>query len=282
MRLTKLVIVVAIMVALSDLASAQKKTYGVTIIPKDKDSLATQQRLATIKALDISVFEAASFTGNNTVPIKYRLLRPAPQKREKKYPLVIVFHGSGAIGEDNSKQMGVLARFWAQPEIVAKYQAYVVVPQFPSRSSNYEMDAERKVLKSVPQPGLRSTLQLIDSLKKVLPVDEQRIYAVGFSMGGSSVINVLSARPELFAAGISISGIPEFERVEKLRTIPIWLMHGNKDTENPFDSDNQFYKEVMPKGKTSYWIFDGIEHNTIFSSAILGNQIPEWLFSKKK
>lgn len=282
MKLTRQVSVVAIIVATSCMASAQKKTYGLTIISTDKDSLATQQRLATIKATDVAAFEAASFTGNNTVPIKYRLLRPALQKAEKKYPLVIVFHGSGAIGVDNNKQMSVLARLWAQPEIVANYQAYVVVPQFSSRSSDYEMDAERKVLRSVPQPGLQSALQLIDSLKKVLPVDEQRIYAIGFSMGGSSVINVLSSRPELFAAGISISGIPQFEQVEKLRTIPVWLMHGNRDTENPFDSDDQFYKEVSTKGKTRYWVFDGIGHNTIFSSAILADQIPEWLFSKKK
>ncbi len=283
MRSVSLFIFVCVFFSVSVSCYGQKEEFGLVTIKKDADTLASQQRIAKIKSIDNDVFEALTFKGKNTQPIKYRLLKPvhAPNDTEK-YPLVVVFHGSGATGTDNAKQMGVLPKLWAQPGILSKYKAFIVVPQFPGRSSNYLMDSTRKVLTSIPQPGLQSALQLIDSLKQVLPVDEKRIYAVGFSMGGSSVINVLSSRPELFAAGVSLSGIPQFEQVEKLKTIPIWLIHGNKDTENPPASDDHFYREVSTIGKTRYWIFDGIEHNTIFSSAILGEQIPKWLFRKKK
>ena len=242
------------------------------------DSLNTRLRIAKIKAIDNTVFEAGSFIGKGTPIINYRLLKP--EQITKKVPLIIVFHGSGAVGKDNIAQLGILAKLWAMPEIKSNYPAYVLAPQFLTRSSNYVEDKQRGLLTSVAQPCLETALQLIDSLKTSLNVDVTRIYAVGFSMGGSSVINVLSARPDLFAAGISISGIPQFDKAKILSTMPLWLMHGNLDTENPFASDAQFYKELQHKKR--FWEFDGKAHNDIFSSLILGEAIPKWLFKHKK
>ncbi|MGF1925556.1 MAG: prolyl oligopeptidase family serine peptidase, partial [Bacteroidia bacterium] len=243
------------------------------------DSVSTRLRIANIKAIDHTVFETGSFIGKGTPTINYRLLKPE-LKNTKKHPLIIVFHGSGAVGKDNLAQLGILAKLWAMPEIKSKYPAYILAPQFPTRSSNYVEDKQRGVLTSVPQPCLETALQLIDSLKTSLNIDVTRIYALGFSMGGSSVTNVLSARPDLFAAGVSISGIPQFDKVKTLSNIPLWLMHGNLDTENPFASDAQFYKEAG--SKTRFWEIDGKAHNDIFSSLILGEAIPKWLLQHKK
>lgn len=257
--------------------------YGTRKIQKNPDTIALKQRIAQIKSTDNAIFEAASFNGNGTPAIKYRLLRPkTATSNHKKYPLIIVFHGSGAVGDDNNNQLGVLAKLWADPEIQEKYPAFVLAPQFPSRSSNYVMDSSRNVLKSIPQPCLLTALTLIDSLKKTLNIDESRIYVIGFSMGASSVINSLTLRPELFAAGVSISGIPEFSKIKALANIPIWLMHGNLDTENPGDSDKQFYKEVSYQNKTRFWEFEGTAHNDIISTPILGENIPKWLFKHRK
>lgn len=243
------------------------------------DSLNTRLRIAKIKAIENSVFEGGSFIGKGTPTINYRLLK-TEQKDTKKVPLIVVFHGSGAVGNDNIAQLGILAKLWAMPEIKSSYPAYVLVPQFLTRSSNYVEDKQRGVLTSVAQPCLETALQLIDSLKTTLNIDVTRIYALGFSMGGSSVTNVLSARPDLFAAGISISGIPQFDKAKTLSNLPLWLMHGNLDNENPFASDAQFYKDF--KSKKRFWEFDGKAHNDIFSSLILGKAIPKWLFKHKK
>lgn len=243
------------------------------------DSLATSLRIAKIKAINNNIFEAGSFMGKGTPSIKYQLLKPE-HKNTTKLPLIIVFHGSGAVGTDNAAQLGILAKLWAMPEIKSSCPAYVLAPQFATRSSNYVEDKQRGVLTSVAQPCLETALQLIDSLKTSLNIDFTRIYALGFSMGGSSVTNALSARPDLFAAGISISGIPQFDKAKTLSNIPLWLMHGNLDTENPFASDAQFYEEF--KAKKRFWEFDGKAHNDIFSSLILGDAIPKWLSKHKK
>lgn len=252
-------------------------------IKVDPDTTFSKQRIATIKSVNSEIFVAGSFQGTTNTPIQYRLLKPIESSNKtQKRPLIVVFHGSNAVGNDNISQLGILAKLWAMPEISAKYPAYVLAPQFPTRSSNYVLDKSRGVLTSIPQPTLLVALQLIDSLKQVLNVDEKRIYVLGFSMGASSVINVLSARPELFAAGVSISGIPQFDHIKELSEIPIWLIHGNLDAENPFNSDAQFFKEVSYQNKTRFWEFDGKAHNDIFSSIILGKNIPKWLFKQTK
>lgn len=263
--------------------SSQRSLYGEQLMAKDPDTLYSKQRIAELKRIDNSVFEEGSFKGKATPTVKYRLLRPQQEKdNHQKYPLVIVYHGSGATGDDNSKQLGVLAKLWADPKIRKAYPAFVLAPQFPSRSSNYVLDSSRNVLKSIAQPALSTVLELIADLKKNPTIDTNRIYVIGFSMGASTVINSLTRNPNLFAAGISISGIPEFTHVQTLANIPIWLMHGKMDTENPGDSDQLFYKEVNLKNKTRYWQFEGTAHNDIIAGPILGDQIPKWLFKHQK
>lgn len=64
-------------------------------------------------------------------------------------------------------------------------------------------------------------------------------------MGGSTVINSLSSRPDMFAAGVSIGGIPQFENIESLVNIPIWLIHGNLDIENHLIAINYFFLKYI-------------------------------------
>lgn len=255
-------------------------TFGKAKIEKSVDSIYLKRRIAEIKGLNTDIFTKGSFKGAGDTPIVYRLLKPKSTNR--KLPLVIVFHGSNAVGNDNTSQLGILAKLFATDEIQAKYPTFVLAPQFPSRSSNYVLDHSRNVLTSVPQPCIKTALQLIDSLKNTLNIDEKRIYLIGFSMGASSVINALSLKPDLFAAGISISGIPQFEKVKTLTNIPIWLIHGNMDTENPYNSDEKFFEEVKYNNRTRFWEFDNLAHNDIFAPAILTDELPKWLFKFKR
>ncbi|MBT2564642.1 acetylxylan esterase [Pedobacter sp. ISL-68] len=273
---------ICLVVLLCGILSCNKSihTFGKTKIEKSVDSIYLKQRIAEIKGLNTDVFTKGLFKGAGGTPIVYRLLKPKSTNR--KLPLVIVFHGSNAVGNDNSSQLGILAKLFATDEIQAKYPAFILAPQFPSRSSNYVMDQSRNVLTSVPQPCLTTALQLIDSLKSTLNIDEKRIYLIGFSMGASSVINALSLKPDLFAAGISISGIPQFDKVKTLTNIPIWLIHGNIDTENPFNSDEQFFKELSHNNKIRFWEFDDLAHNDIFAPAIITDELPKWLFKNKR
>lgn len=259
--------------------ATSKSQFGQSILERPVDTTLTKQEISTIRSIDNRIFEKATFIGKEQIEINYRLFNPN-QKSEEKYPLVVVYHGSGAIGTDNNTQLGLLHKLFASTEIQSKYPAYVLAPQFPTRSSDYATDTERKVLYSTPRPCLNEVFQLIDSLKSSLNIDNKRIYVVGFSMGGSTVINSLSARPDLFAAGISVAGIPQFDQTQVLKNIPIWLIHGIDDTENPIHSDEVLYKEISYNIR--FWKLKGTTHDNVFSSLILGETLPKWLFKYQK
>jgi predicted peptidase len=245
------------------------------------DSLSNKKQLKKIKDLSSDLFIPGSFVGREKIPIPYRLFNPNLKDTTTKLPLVIVFHGSNAIGNDNIGQLGILAKLFASHSVQKKYPSYVLAPQFGRRSSSYVLDYGRKEYTAIAQPLLRDVIKLIDSLKQTINVDHKRIYVVGYSMGGSTAINALSTRPDLFAAGISIAGVPQFENIRLLAKIPVWLIHGTRDTENPYSSAVQFNKELSFAKHVRFWEFEGKAHNDIFSKEILGRQLPKWLFNQK-
>jgi predicted peptidase len=237
-------------------------------------------RVSPYQGFSIDPFSAHQYQASTDFVLNYRMLEPEQAKPGIRYPLVLILHSSGTpIGTDNTSQLTILPRMWLQPSIREKYPAFVIAPQFPGRTSNYATDSTRKVLASVAVPELSVVTQLIDSLKNVLPVDPQRIYVMGFSMGGSSTINIMEQRPDLFAAAISISGIPSFNRMEELSTIPTWLIHGNADTENPPQSDKVFYTEQkkLHNRLLLFWEIDGLEHE-IYYQLYSSDIVPAWLF----
>ncbi len=279
--MTKTLLVLFIILFSLPSCLSTKTTYGQFIIDNTEDSTVSKQKIAEVRALDNNVFDPATFTGQENITLRYRLFKPTKQNATEQYPLVIVYHGSGKpVGTDNQSQLGILPKLFANPGIQDKYPAYVLAPQFPTRSSDYVKDSARNVLYSIARPCLNTVLQLIDSLRSNLNIDSKRIYVVGFSMGGSTVINSLSARPDLFAAGISISGIPQFDQIKNIATIAVWLIHGMDDTENPIDSDEQFYRES--NASTLFWKLKGTTHNNVFTTRLLGETLPKWLFKQRR
>ena len=262
---------------LASSCSKSISTFGKTKIAKRSDIKQLNKRISTIKSLPLESFEEGLFKGTSDTAIAYRLFKPATYN-QRKHALIVFFHGSNAIGTDNITQLGILPKLFAMNEIQEKYPAYVLAPQFPSRSSNYSLDQQRNLLTSKPQPCLSTALALIDSLKKALNINPKRIYVIGFSMGASTAINAMALKPHLFAAGISISGIPEFDQLPTLSKIPLWIIHGNFDTENPFSSDEQFYKEASQNRKMRFWELDNLVHNNVFSIPFLGEELHNWLF----
>lgn len=281
--MTRIFFALFVSIILLKSCSTTKKQFGQVVIENTADTTISKQEILKIKSLNDDIFDTGTFVGKEQIEVKYRLFTPKYNKQKviKKYPLVVVYHSSGrSIGTDNKSQLGILQKLFASPDIQDKYPAYVLAPQFPTRSSDYVMDTIRNVLYSKSRPCLNSVLQLIDSLKSNLNIDSDKIYVIGFSMGGSTVINSLSLRPKLFAAGISISGIPQFDKIPDMTAIPIWLIHGIDDTENPINSDEQFYKEL--NRNICFWKLKETTHDNVFTTQLLGETLPKWLFKQRK
>ena len=205
--------------------------------------------IAQLGTLPVEPFTAGAFSGSNGTRLVYRLLAPEWPRAGRRYPLVLVLHGSGAIGTDNLAQLGPFARSWTSPGLRRRFPAYVLVPQFPARSAVYKTSGVDALPISRPQPSLETALELVDKLLDGYPIDRGRVYAIGFWMGGSAVWDALALRPELFAAAVPIAGVPPpRDEAPRIAKIPILIVHGTRDTENPIDPDRAMYTALRSAG----------------------------------
>lgn len=235
-----------------------------------------------VAQLDTSVFTSGQFVATDGASLSYRLLSPAHIEPGKRYPLVLQLHSSGGIGQDNQAQLDGMAKGWALPENRARYPAFVLVPQFAVRSANYD---DPQVPRSAQaSPALTTAMALIDDLAARLPVDADRIYATGFSMGGSAAWLSPVLRPGRFAAIVPISGIaPADADAQALTSLPILVMHGDADSENPIDSDRRLVATLQALGNQQVRLreYVGLAHMPP-GDTLPGQAWRDWLFAQRR
>src|SRR6185369_5377876 len=152
-------------------------------------------------------YEAREFTAPDG-KLLYRLLKPQNFDAAKKYPLVLLLHGAGERGDDNKSQLKWGGDTFTQPEAREKYPAFVLVPQCPKDKKWVEMDWGGTVGKAPEDPGPTQKLLLgmLDSVQKEFPIDNDRLYLTGLSMGGFGTWDLITRYPDKFAAAAPICG----------------------------------------------------------------------------
>lgn len=218
---------------------------------------------------------------NQTTELPYRLLLPHHLNTEKKYPLVITFHNSTRIGNDNENQLEPLARIWLRNSVYSQYECFVIAPQFKERSSNY-INNSNGVLVSQPSKDVAAVLELIKNIEHEYPnIDKSRIYLVGYSMGASTAQNLMNMAPEKFAAIVSVAAVPDLSNLNKMKNKNIWLIHGALDTDNPYEGSEVLYKSLNHNKKLLFTTYTNLDHNNITIPLLLNDSIPKWLFGKR-
>jgi predicted peptidase len=228
-------------------------------------------------------FEPHTFAAGD-YKLPYRLLKPQPLDENKKYPLVIFLHGAGERGNDNEKQLVHGMNDFAADEIMAKYPAFVVAPQCPDGEAWGGISKLQKVPTPPDQlaPALDATLQLVDELRKQLPIDDRRVYITGLSMGGYGSWDALAKRPELFAAAAIICGGGDTSAVGKFKHIPIWTFHGDQDKTVPVERSREMIAALKAAGGSpQYTEYPGVAHNS-WAQTYADPALYNWLFNQRK
>lgn len=228
-----------------------------------------------------SVFKAETFTAPSGTRLPYRIYRPqgAPTAR---LPLVLVLHGSGAIGDDNVKQLGAFATAWADPAFASRQRAIVVVPQAPSRTVDYTQ-AEDGLLAAHPGPALPAILALVDSLARDPAVDPSRVYVTGFSMGASAALTALTLRPDRFAAAAVFASIPPPRKsAGGVARIPVLLVHGDEDAETAIAPDKAWVEALNAAGgRPRLIVYEGMGHR-VPDDMVADAGWRTWLLSQRR
>jgi len=215
--------------------------------------------------------------GTDSLP--YRLLKPLKQEAGKKYPLVIFLHGSGERGIDNEKQLIHGTALFA--DSIAAYPCYVVIPQCPQGHKWVEADWSAPVPvqpENISNPLLLTSL-LSDSLMSALPIDIDRIYVTGISMGGRGVFDLLYRYPGKFAAAAPVCGSADLKIAPLIKDVPLWAFHGDEDQVVPFSADENLMKAILTAGGTPrFTIYPKLGHNA-WDYAYKEPEFLQWLFS---
>ncbi len=153
-----------------------------------------------------------SSTGNFNY--NYRLFTPDSAGAENPLPLIIYIHGLGEQGTDNHIQVERHIQPLINTARGPQYCAYLLAPQSPTGWFD---------------PG--SVVGMINNIIDNNPIDTSRIYVTGISAGGQGTWRTLAESPNLFAAGVPISGVQHLDSAPTiaLNGIPIWAFHGDND-----------------------------------------------------
>lgn len=203
--------------------------------------------------------------------LNYQLWGSPALDGTKRYPLVIWLHGSGQSGTNNESQLGGAPRIWTSEENLSKQPCFLLAPQCPSADIGWKNQVADNLL------------ALIADLTEHLPIDSDRLYLTGSSMGGFGTFSIAAKYPQVFAACVPLCGGGDVKNAAILKNIPFWVFHGDKDDMVPVERSRIIVEAVKQSGgdHMNYTELAGAGHG-ITGIVYPRTDLHEWLFQQKK
>lgn len=228
-------------------------------------------------------FETRVYRQANGDSLPYRLLAPARCEPGQKYPLVLFFHGAGERGTNNRSQLVHGMREFASDARRDAYPCFVVAPQCPDGDQwvATPWSAPAHTMPAEPTRPLRLALELVAALEKELPIDSQRLYVTGLSMGGFGVWDALQRYPQRFAAGVPICGGGDTALAARMAHVPIWAFHGAEDgAVQPRRSRDMIAALKQAGGTPRYTEYPKTGHDA-WTATYRDPELYAWLFAQR-
>lgn len=167
--------------------------------------------------------------------IPCRVMKPINFDAGKNYPVIVSLHGTGGKGADNRTQLKNWNQQLAEKQRREKFPCYVVAPQAPDLWNGDHLKQIKAVIKGLPS------------------ADMDRIYVLGHSMGGHGTFIFIQLDPDYFAAaapsaGSGLKRTENFIDAKKIKDIPLWVFHGDKDSVCPIEKDLKVFEAVKKLG----------------------------------
>ena len=267
------------------LRSGKNTPIPVSLLSEDDKKLVTtlveQQALEDIDAKRLTGFKEGKYAdavkdewvkyGIEEHGLIYQLYIGREATRKKAGPLVPLFiqlHGRGAIADDvQVGKVEVAAQKLVAPAQYEKTPCVVCAPLCPTGSKSWKDHVSK--LEAI-----------IADLADHLPIDRDRIYISGYSMGAQGVGSLLTSRPDFYAGALFAdgSGFPKPNSSESVRT-PMWFyISGDRDSSKIAGYQADFAKHDV---ELKYNLLPDVDHNSIHWKMATNPETYEWLFSKR-
>lgn len=212
--------------------------------------------------------------------LHYRLMYPAHYQKNKKYPLVLFLHGAGQRGSDNEVQLTGVPKALTGAAGLEKYPCFILAPQCAKNDVWVKFPRFPQSLQATQEPtkSARLTLELIDRLIKQKLISTKRVYVTGYSMGGEGAFDLLTRRPQLFAATIPVCSVADTGKAALIARVPVWAFHGDQDDVNDVKYSRMMIEALTKSGGTPvYTEYPGVKHNS-WLRAYNEPGLFDWLF----
>jgi len=196
---------------------------------------------------------------------KQALLYQPIEKPEGKTPLIILLHGAGGTQKkDISSFKGNRDVKWLVKPENSRYPAKILVPQSVGL---WDPDSLNKMLDHI--------------LVTNSDIDKDRLYCIGYSMGGKGTWEWAMSSPKRFAAIIPVAFIPDLSKLKDMVDLPIWAMVGTRDRRRA-QAIPKMEKALKELGSTAVrtTIFEGANHASTAAKAWAVEGLLDWLFAQ--
>jgi poly(3-hydroxybutyrate) depolymerase len=168
--------------------------------------------------------------------MEYALFVPSQYDKDKKTPLMVALHGMGGNPQQIIRSRGLTDQ-------AEKYGYLVVAPMGYNSSGWYGALGPGKgfggkgkgkgedVPANLGELSEKDVMNVLELVRKEFNVDQKRIYLIGHSMGGAGTYHLGAKYPEIWAGlGPIAAATGRPKNVDKLKNIPVIVVHGDKDT----------------------------------------------------
>jgi len=200
------------------------------------------------------------------VGAKYLLFLPADfgSDTRKRWPTILFLHGSGERGDDLAK-----VKVNGPPKFLDHRPGFpfiVISPQAPD-DGGWDPD----VLNA-----------LLDDALKRYPIDPDRIYLTGLSMGGIGAYELATEHPERFAAVAPISGFGDPDRACRLKNLPLHAYHGGKDPYVLPADDQATVRAIQDCGGRAKMLLFPEEGHDVWNIAYSDQELYNWFLRQTR
>ncbi|MBQ6299931.1 MAG: phospholipase [Bacteroidales bacterium] len=122
--------------------------------------------------------------------------------------------------------------------------------------------------------------RIVSYVNRKFPCDTNRFYVIGMSMGGWGTLKMVHSYPEKVAAAVAMCGGYEASSLSGLPEVPLWIIHGFRDTVTAVSYSASLVKRLYDSGLGTRLIYDqpACGHAELARMFYLP-ELYDWLFS---
>ena len=179
--------------------------------------------------------------------LPYRTYIPSSYTGARAFPLIIALHGLGgtedAFFDNYEKKLPPLAE--SHGYIVAAPLGYRVDGSYGWGLGAPPADPNTKRTQDFSE---QDVMQVLARVRQLYRVDDSRIYLMGHSMGAIGTWKIAPKYPDLWAAIGMFSGSGAPAALERIRTVPEIIVHGDADPTVPVGGSRAMIAKLKELG----------------------------------